>query len=267
MARLKDLMNLSGRVACITGGGGHIGSAMAEGLAELGASIALLDLDRAACENAAGKIEQDFHVPTLPIVSDLADDKEVREVPRIILDRFQRLDILINCAALVGTSQLQGWTVPLGQQRTDTWRLALDVNLTAPFVLIQVSAGALAASGHGSVINIGSLYGVAGPDMRLYEDTTMGNAAAYAASKGGLLQLTRWLATVLAPSVRVNAISPGGIWRHQPQAFCDRYISRTPLQRMGTEEDFVGAAAYLASDMSRYVTGQNLLVDGGFTVW
>jgi len=260
-------MNLSGRVACITGGGGHIGSAMAEGLAELGAAIVLLDVDQASCESTAGRIESEFRVPTLPLKLDLADEKELRETPWIILDRFRRFDILINCAALVGTSQLQGWTVPFAQQRADTWRLALDVNLTAPFVLIQASADALAASGHGSVINIGSLYGVAGPDMRLYEDTTMGNAAAYAASKGGLLQLTRWLATVLAPRVRVNAISPGGVWRDQPEAFCRRYISRTPLQRMGTEQDFVGAAAYLASDMSSYVTGQNLLVDGGFTVW
>ncbi len=103
--------------------------------------------------------------------------------------------------------------------------------------------------------------------MRLYDETPLGNAAAYGASKGGLLQLTRWLATVMAPYVRVNAISPGGVWRNQPEIFVKRYEERTPLRRMGMEEDFKGAAAYLASDLSAYVTGQNLAVDGGWTTW
>ena len=95
----------------------------------------------------------------------------------------------------------------------------------------------------------------------------MGNPAGYAASKGGLIQLTRWLATVLAPDVRVNAIIPGGIWRNQPETFREQYVARTPLGRMGAEEDLKGAAAYLASDLSAYVTGQNLIVDGGWTAW
>jgi NAD(P)-dependent dehydrogenase (short-subunit alcohol dehydrogenase family) len=103
--------------------------------------------------------------------------------------------------------------------------------------------------------------------MALYEATEMGNPAAYAASKGGLIQLTRWLATVLAPDIRVNTLTPGGIARNQPEIFTERYIRRTPLQRMAVEEDFKGAALYLASDLSSYVTGQNLIVDGGWTVW
>lgn len=105
------------------------------------------------------------------------------------------------------------------------------------------------------------------PDWSLYAGTTMGNPAAYGASKGGLIQFTRWLATTLAPAVRVNCISPGGIWRNQPDDFVARYATRTPLQRMGTEDDLRGAIAYLASDLSKYVTGQNLSVDGGWGVW
>ena len=119
----------------------------------------------------------------------------------------------------------------------------------------------------GSIINIASIYGSYGPDYQLYEGTSMGNPAAYAASKGGLLQLTRWLATTLAPNVRVNAISPGGVFRNQPENFVKRYVARTPLRRMATEEDFCGAISYLSSDLSRYVTGQNLAVDGGWGVW
>jgi len=260
-------MNLQGRVALITGGGGHIGATMCEALAELGAAIVVLDVVQESCTGVAMRIHNAFGVETLPLVIDLTDEKVVRSVPGRVLDRFGRLDILVNCAALVGTSELKGWVTPFLEQSADTWRLALEVNLTATFVLVQACAEALAASGHGSVINISSIYGMVGPDMRLYENTALGNPAAYAASKGGLLQLTRWLATVLAPDVRVNAITSGGVWRDQPEAFHTRYVARTPLRRMATEEDLKGAIAYLASDLSAYVTGHNLVVDGGWMVW
>ena len=266
MKSLKELMNLEGRVALITGGGGHIGAALCEALAELGAAVVVLDRMEESCADVARRIHETYGVETLPLIVDLTDEKAVRSVPETALDRFGRLDILVNCAALVGTSELKGWTTPFLEQSADTWRLALEVNLTAAFVLVQACAEALAASGHGSVINIGSIYGMVGPDMRLYENT-MGNPAAYAASKGGLLQLTRWLATVLAPDVRVNAITPGGVWRNQPEDFHTRYMARTPLRRMATEEDLKGAVAYLVSDLSAYVTGHNLVVDGGWTVW
>ena len=149
----------------------------------------------------------------------------------------------------------------------EAWDNALRVNLTSPFVLVQEAQNELEKTGKGSVILIASTYGLVGPDMRLYEGTRMANPAGYSASKGGLLQLTRYMATVLAPLVRVNAISPGGIWRNQPVVFRERYEDRTPLRRMGTEEDLKGAIAYLASDLSAYVTGHNLLVDGGWTAW
>ena len=267
MKSLKELMNLQGRVALITGGGGHIGTTMGEALAEIGAIIVVLDVVPEACINVARHIHQTYGVEALPLVVDLTNENAVHSVPEIVLDHFGRLDILVNSAALVGTSDLKGWNVPFSEQGVDAWRLALEVNLTAPFLLTQTCVSALSASGHGSVINIGSIYGVVGPDMRLYEGTAMGNPAAYAASKGGLLQLTRWLATVLAPNVRVNAITPGGVWRDQPEAFYKRYVARVPLQRMATEEDLKGAVAYLASDLSAYVTGHNLVVDGGWTAW
>ncbi len=267
MKLLKELMDLRGRVALITGGGGHMGAAMSEALAELGAAIVVLDIAEESCTGVAHRIFSTYAVETLPLVMDLGGESEVRSVPKLVLDRFRRLDILVNCAALVGTTDLEGWTTPFSDQRADTWRLAIEVNLTAPFLLVQACAEALAESGHGSVINVGSVYGMVGPDLRLYEDTPYGNPAAYAASKGALLQLTRWLATVLAPKVRVNAITPGGVWRDQLALFQGRYVERTPLRRMATEEDSKGAVAYLASDLSRYVTGHNLVVDGGWTAW
>lgn len=267
MKSVAELMDLRGRVALITGGAGHIGSAMGEALAELGASIVVLDLSPDACAKAADRIRESYGVETLPLAVDLTQELTERPVSQQVLERFGRLDILVNCAALVGTSELKGWAVPFLQQRIDTWKTALDVNLTAPFALVQSCAELLASSGYGSVINIGSTYGMVGPDMRIYRDTGIGNPAAYAASKGGIIQITRWLATVLAPKIRVNSISPGGVWRGQPEAFHQEYVSRTPLGRMAAEEDLKGAIAYLASDLSAYVTGHNLVVDGGWTAW
>lgn len=267
MKRLRELMDLTGRVAVITGGAGHIGSAMAGALAEQGASVVLLDLHLDAAERVAEGIGAEYGVRVLPLRADLEDEAAVRAVPGRVLREFGRLDILVNNAAFVGTSGLDGWAVPFAAQTAATWRRALEVNLTAPFVLTQACGDALMASGHGAVINIGSIYGVVGPDLRLYDGTALGNPAAYAASKAGLLQLTRWLSTVMAPRVRVNAITVGGVWRNQAPEFHERYVARTPLGRMAGEEDLKGAAAYLASDLSRYVTGHNLVVDGGWTAW
>jgi NAD(P)-dependent dehydrogenase (short-subunit alcohol dehydrogenase family) len=168
---------------------------------------------------------------------------------------------------LLASQQLDGWVTAFENQSLATWRRAFEVNLTAAFHLSQLLAPLVRSTGGGSIINVGSIYGLAGPDLGLYEETPMGSPAAYAASKGGLLQLTRWLATVLAPDIRVNSISPGGVARGQPEAFVSRYVKRTPLGRMATEEDFKGAIAYLASDLSEYVTGENLVVDGGWTAW
>jgi NAD(P)-dependent dehydrogenase (short-subunit alcohol dehydrogenase family) len=268
MREIGDMINLRGRVGLITGGAGHLGFAIGQTLAELGVNVALLDVQRERCLQAADQIEAEYQVEATPIVVDMENEGDLRLVADQVAARFGRLDILVHCAALVGTSELSGWAVPFGQQSPETWRKALEINLTAPFVLTQACAEALTESGHGSVINIGSIYGVTGTDNGLYRDTEMaGVPGAYAASKGGLVQWARWLATQLAPRVRVNSITMGGVWRNQDEAFHRRYKERTPLQRMATEEDIKGAVAYLASDLSQYVTGQNLIVDGGWTAW
>jgi len=267
MKTVRQLTNLKDRVALVTGGAGYIGSAICDALAENGAGIAIIDCNKERSFEVCEQITRDYGVDALPFVIDLTDEKKLRKVPKIVLKQFDSIDILVNCAALVGTSSLKGWGVGFNQQNADTWRLALETNLTAPFILTQASSEALIQSLHGSVININSIYGIMGPDMRLYEGTTMGNPAAYAASKGGLIQLTRWLATVLSPYVRVNTITLGGVYRQQTEPFLSKYVEKTPLRRMASEEDIKGAAVFLASDLSNYVTGHNLVVDGGFSVW
>lgn len=267
MRDVRSLFDLRGRAAIVTGGAGHIGSAIADALAELGANVAIVDLDGTKAERVASSLCAARNVDARAFPVDLEDEEALRGIPGRVVDALGRLDVLVNCAALVGTSGLRGWAVPIREQSVASWRRALEVNLTAPFVLAQAAADALTASGHGSIINVLSIYGLVGPDERLYEGTPLGNPAAYGASKAGLMQLTRHLSTTLAPAVRVNAITPGGVERGQAEAFRERYVARTPLGRMATEEDFKGAAAFLASDASGYVTGQNVVVDGGWTAW
>jgi len=260
-------MSLEGRVAVVTGGAGHIGSVVADGLAEIGATIAIVDLEGAGAKKIAAGIATRWNKPAVGFDIDLERTAEIPALVKRVRDKFERIDIIVNSAALVGTSDLEGWAVPFEKQSIETWRRAFEVNLTAPFALVQAASDDLRKSGRGSVVNIASTYGLTGPDWRLYEDTKLGNPAAYAASKGGLIQLTRWLATTLAPDIRVNAIAPGGILRDTAEPFLSRYQARTPLARMGSETDVKGAVAFLASDLSSYVTGQCLAVDGGWTAW
>ena len=267
MRPLNSLMNLSGRKALVTGGAGHIGLAVGEVLVEMGATVSVLDRDSAACEKQVSSLSRLRQDSAVAFPCDLSDEQETREAARRAASSMGGLDILVHLAAYVGANQISGWAVPFEQQSVAAWDAAMRVNLTSAFVIAQEAKDALAESGHGSVIFFASIYGVEGPDPGLYEGTEMANPVAYGASKGGLLQLTRYLATMLAPRVRVNAISPGGVWRDQPEVFQQRYVDRTPLGRMATEEDLKGAVAYLASDLSAYVTGTNLLVDGGWTAW
>lgn len=263
---IQELFSLQGRVGLVTGGAGHIGFACAEALAELGAKVVVLDRDAGLCEERANDLTRRFAVEALPLAIDLGSPDDCRDVVSRVVARFGRLDVLVNNAAYTGASNIKGYAVPFTEQTLEAWDGALRVNLTAPFLLSQSAFEALAST-HGSIVNVGSIYGSVGPNPSLYTGTTMGNPAAYNATKGGLAQLTRYLATVMAPRVRVNCMSPGGVARGQPGAFVERYVAMTPLGRMATEEDFKGAFAFLASAASSYVTGHNLLVDGGFTAW
>ena len=267
MRAVNQLMDLAGRNALVTGGAGHIGLAALEALVELGASVAIMDMDAGACEERVARLTSEGDNKAVAIACDLKDEEDTRGAIRKTVDSLGGLDILVHCAAYVGTTMVPGWAVPFQEQSVDAWNAAMTVNLTSAFVMVQEAEEALAASAHGSVVFFGSTYGVVGPDMRLYDQTEMANPAGYAASKGGLIQLTRHLATLLAPKIRVNSITPGGVWRNQPEVFHERYVSRTPLGRMAKEEDFKGAVAFLASDLSAYMTGHNLVVDGGWTAW
>jgi NAD(P)-dependent dehydrogenase (short-subunit alcohol dehydrogenase family) len=265
MTTLMELSNLKGRQALITGAAGGLGQIFAETLAELGADLILVDLHGTDLDDLAERVVKDWGVSVTSIYCDLENQDQRSGLIQQVTNSKSDLNILVNNAALVGSSDLKGWSVPFEEQSIDTWRRATEINLTAVFDLCQGLLPLMKNATGANIVNLASIYGSYGPDWSLYKDTEMGNPAAYAASKGGLIQFSRWLATTIAPNVRVNTIAPGGIFRNQPDRFVTRYEARTPLGRMAKEDDLRGALAYLASDLSRYVTGQNLIVDGGWT--
>jgi NAD(P)-dependent dehydrogenase (short-subunit alcohol dehydrogenase family) len=267
MTTIKELSNLKGRRAMITGATGGLGKVMVDTLAELGADLVLVDRPGSDFGSLSANLTERWGIKVEHQVCDLEQQVQRTDLMAWLKSSDQGLNILINNAAFVGNSDLQGWGVPFEQQTVETWRRALEVNLTAVFDLCQGLTPLLKTAEGANIINIASIYGMYGPDWSLYEGTSISNPAAYGASKGGLIQFTRWLATTSAPCVRVNAISPGGVFRNQSEVFVRRYGEKTPLGRMASEDDFRGVTAYLASDMSKYVTGQNLHVDGGWGVW
>ncbi len=259
---------MSGRKALITGATGHLGQVISDTLAELGAGLILVDQDEDKLARFSQALKADWGAEVDYRVCNL-EDEECRKklISSLVNNQQLRLNILVNNAAFVGDSELVGWATAFEHQTISTWRRAIEVNLTAVFHLTQNLMPNLVLAQDPTIINIASIYGQYGPDWSLYEGTGMSNPAAYSVSKGGVIQLTKWLATTVAPGVRVNAISPGGIFRNQSEKFVRRYEKRTPLGRMAVEDDFRGAIAFLATNLSKYVTGQNIEVDGGWGVW
>jgi NAD(P)-dependent dehydrogenase (short-subunit alcohol dehydrogenase family) len=267
MSRLNELSNLSGRTALITGASGRLGQIFSETLAELGCNLILVDLPGLDNKEEISDLKKMWGIEIEYISCNLEFQEQRLKLISKILDSGFALNVLVNNASLVGSSKLEGWSVKFENQSVETWQKAMEVNLTSVFELSQGLLPLLRKSQGANIVNISSIYGLYGPDWRLYENTNMANPAAYSVTKSGLIGLTRWLATTISPDVRVNAIAPGGIFRNQPDEFVKKYSSKTPLGRMATEDDFRGILQFLASDLSSYVTGQVISVDGGFGIW
>lgn len=206
---------------------------------------------------------------------DVTDPESVSELRNLIMHEHGTIDILVNNAAIndaVESPTISAEQSSFEQYPVDLFKKVLDVNVTGMFLMSQIIGSVMSAQGKGSIINIGSTYGVVAPDQRLYMDAsgrqTMYKGPAYPASKGAVIMLTKFIATYWGSSgVRANVLSPGGILNGQSPDFKDKYSYRTPLGRMAMPHDYEGALVYLASDASMYMTGQNLIVDGGWTAW
>lgn len=249
------------RIAVVTGGCGPLGTRITTRLADAGLTVIAADLPSAT--DAASFSTETGSISTYAI--DLTDSAALDGLVADIRDEHGALDVLIHNAAFTGSSALRGWAVPFDEQSDEAFDAALQLNLAVPFRLTRRALPLLRSRPGGCIVMVASIYGLVGPDLRLYTGTGMGNPAGYAAAKGGLVQLTRYLAAVLAPAIRVNAVAPGGLARGQDPAFVQRYVARTPLGRMGTEDDVTEAITWLSGMDSAYVTGQVLAIDGGWT--
>jgi len=258
------MMNLSGKTALVTGGAGHIGASIAHALAEANASIVVIDKNRDASSQTINELPRNDRQHHSSWQYDITSEQSVAELKEKLIETYGRLDILVNCAALVGDSTLTGWAVSFENQGLEAWNRAIEINITSCFLLSRTLLPLLRANKSGSIINIASIYGVYGQKPEMYESTDYMTPAAYAVSKGGMVQFTRYLASIVGPEVRANTISPGGVFRGHSTEFVEAYTKHTSMKRMATEDDFKGAALYFASELSAHATGQNLVIDGGW---
>jgi len=274
--RAQALFDLTGRVAVITGGAGLLGTKHAEIIAAAGGSPVLLDLPQAKPEAAAAAIATKYGVDATGLAVDITQLAQIDNVRNELLARFRRIDILINNAAnnpKVESGGSKVWS-RLENFPLEVWNDDLRVGLTGAFLCSRVFGSEMAKRGKGVILNIASDLAVIAPDQRLYrqegipEDQQPVKPVTYSVVKTGLIGLTRYLATYWATSgVRVNAISPGGVFNNQPPAFLAELHQRIPLARMAHADEYQGSILFLCSDASSYMTGANLIVDGGRTCW
>jgi len=265
--------DLTGRVALVTGGGGLLGRQFCHALAQAGASVAVLDIAADAAQAVADEIRaQGGRALALP--ADITDPDQVQAAVQRILDTWGRLDILVNSAALDPKVSAEGAvrsSSAFEDFPLEVWEQALKVNLTGTFLVTQAAARVMRDQGRGSIINIASTYGLVGPDQRIYQkpgQPPQYKPVYYTVTKAAMLGFTRYLATYFAGTgIRVNTLTPGGVYNHQDPDFVAQYAHRTVLGRMAEPHEMNAALLFLASDASSYMTGANLIVDGGWTAW
>jgi 2-deoxy-D-gluconate 3-dehydrogenase len=299
MRDLPQLFDLTGRAAIVTGGAGLLGAEFCRTLVQAGAAVVIADLN----ESGATALAESLHQPNrrlLPMKTDVTSPPSVQSMVEATLEAFGRLDILVNGAALdpkfdsqhqgirdkdtgdrgkgdkgVGVppipSPLSPNSLAFEDYPLDLWNQAMAVNLTGAFLCCQAAAKPMLAQGAGVMVNLSSIYGLAAPDQRMYQrpgQPPQYKPAYYPVTKAGILGLTQYLAAYYAgKNIRVNALSPGGVFNGHDEEFVKAYSARAVLGRMAEKDEMNGALLFLVSDASKYMTGANLVVDGGWTAW
>jgi 2-deoxy-D-gluconate 3-dehydrogenase len=262
-------------VYIVTGGAGLLGREYGQALVEAGAHVVLGDIDESAVRSAADALTGRAGT-AVGSVLDVTSEDSVDALVARTLDIFGRIDGLVNNAALdpkLDRARASELAVTFEDYPLELWNRALAVNLTGMFLCARAVAPTLLAQRQGAIVNVSSTYGLVGPDQRLYEPERPGaprsfKPVTYSVTKSGVLGLTRYLATYWGGTgIRVNTLTPGGVRNDQSETFVERYASRTPLGRMAERDEYSGALLFLLSDASSYMTGSNLVVDGGWTAW
>jgi 2-deoxy-D-gluconate 3-dehydrogenase len=274
MTDVLDRFRIPGKVAIVTGGAGLLGAAHCRALAQAGGIVVIADIDGESADRIAALVQQDSGGQAVPMRTDVTDPTSVDSLVDQTLQRFGRIDILVNNAALdpkFDPASAESHSDSFEEFPLELWEHSLRVNVTGMFLCAQAVAKPMLAAGRGTIVNICSTYGLVGPDQRLYEregQEPRFKPVAYSVSKAAALGLTRYLATYFAgKGIRVNALTPGGVFADHDDEFVKRYSAKTVLGRMAEREEISAALLFLVSEASSYMTGANLVVDGGWTAW
>jgi NAD(P)-dependent dehydrogenase (short-subunit alcohol dehydrogenase family) len=266
--------DLSDRVAIVTGGAGLLGSDYCHALSAAGAHVCIADVEVESSDALAAKITESTGVAAIAHRTDVSDVSSVRACVQATMDKFGRIDILVNNAAInpkFDRDQAESHLDSFEKFPLKTWQESLDVNVTGMFLCAQAVSDPMLQAGRGVIVNISSTYGVVGPDQRLYQREGMPptyKPVTYTVSKAAAHGLTRYLATYFAgKGIRVNTLTPGGVYADHDEEFVRRYSEKTVLGRMAEPHEISSALHFLVSDASSYMTGANLVVDGGWTAW
>jgi NAD(P)-dependent dehydrogenase (short-subunit alcohol dehydrogenase family) len=266
----RKLFSLSGKVAVVTGASGQLGGEYVRTLLEAGALVAAFDIEPA---NPKGRLGEVRTKRLLTVRVDIRDALSIEKGLKRVVSKLGNPSVLINNAAIDVPPGAAGRdTGPFESYPESSWRRIMDVNLKGTFLCCRIIGGHMAEHGGGSIINISSIYGMLSPDQRIYayrsSERPFFKPAAYGVTKAGVANLTRYLATYWAGSnVRVNTLTLGGVYNRQDETFVKNYSQKVPLGRMACQNEYNGAVLFLASDASSYMTGSNLVIDGGFSSW
>ena len=268
-----DFSSLNGKTAIITGGAGILGKHFSKGLASCGSHVAVVDLNKNDAEILASDLTRRYGQQCISIECDVSEPASVNSMVAEVVKQFGDIHVLHNNAASK-SSDLEAFFAPFEEYTLDQWREVAKINIDGMFLVAQAIGKKMVEQNKGgSIIQTASIYGLLGPDSRIYEGSSyMGHSintpAVYSVSKAAVIGLTKYLATYWAEkNIRVNCITPGGVESGQNDVFKEKYSSRVPLGRMAQPEEMVGALRYLASNASSYVTGQNIIIDGGWSAW
>lgn len=276
VAPARPSIDLDGRVVIVTGGAGLLGQEYARALVEAGGRAVVADIDGDNAEQVAVGVSERTPGRAIGARVDVSDKMSVTQLVERVLTTFGRIDGLVNNAAINPKFDGGGeseHTLDFENYPLALWNQSLAVDLTGMFLCAQAVAPTMLAQGHGSIVNVSSMYGLVGPDQRLYERDDphapkILKPVTYSVTKSAVLGLTRYLATYWAgKGIRVNTFTPGGVFNEHDDEFVRRYSQRTPLGRMAQKHEYCGALLFLLSDASSYMTGSNLVIDGGWTAW
>jgi NAD(P)-dependent dehydrogenase (short-subunit alcohol dehydrogenase family) len=265
---ISPLFDLSGKIALVTGGGGLLATEHAIALTDHGAQVVLADKNIEACNSAVKSLHDNGYTSVQAVEIDVTSKESWQEVAQGILKDSGKIDVLINNAGFTNQSKSKNFDAGFEDFPLEDWNNIMNVNLTGCFLGCQVIGKQMLSQQKGSIINIASLYGVVSPNHKIYPGTGISQPVAYSVSKHGVVALTKYLATLWAEKgVRVNALTPGGIWNGHQGLFLERFQQLNPIGRMSDKSELRGGIVYLASEASSHVVGHNLIIDGGWTAW